>query len=311
MDRILILGSGRSGTTWVQDCIANANGLSTAFEPLNPEISLVASKYAFRHLEESDIAIDLYEYLTSEPVGIREAAWINYRVNLRDLCLSRTDLLRPQAYRRLIRRYRNSFQTYAQLRDVRQRNPKVLKLIRAHFMIAWLKKNISSKIIYIIRNPIQVVSSQNARGDSWLPDRRIDLIMRNSCLSKNYANLLQFYNRPNTTKLEKLSIIWIIENCSALATCIEKDIAYYWYEDLRNGDDSSWKSLCKDAGLNKIPSSALRKVPSSMALPLTGQAKLSNKSKNEIQNVLRIFASSLKEYKLPSNLKNGVTSIWG
>jgi len=35
----LIAGSGRSGTTWVLDALADANDLRPVFEPLHPMVS--------------------------------------------------------------------------------------------------------------------------------------------------------------------------------------------------------------------------------------------------------------------------------
>ena len=36
-DLLIIAGSGRSGTTWVLDAVAEANQLRTKFEPLGPD----------------------------------------------------------------------------------------------------------------------------------------------------------------------------------------------------------------------------------------------------------------------------------
>ena len=44
----VIVGSGRSGPTWVQDALAQANGYATAFEALHPDAEAGTAAYAGR-----------------------------------------------------------------------------------------------------------------------------------------------------------------------------------------------------------------------------------------------------------------------
>src|SRR5262245_32752648 len=46
----IIAGSGRSGTTWVQDVLADANALRPIFEPLHPLAVPQADPFAYRYL---------------------------------------------------------------------------------------------------------------------------------------------------------------------------------------------------------------------------------------------------------------------
>ena len=50
----IILGSGRSGTTSVQDCLAQANHLRPIFEPLHEGESELGRRFAHRMLAAAD-----------------------------------------------------------------------------------------------------------------------------------------------------------------------------------------------------------------------------------------------------------------
>ena len=59
----LIAGSGRSGTTWVQDALAAANDLRPVFEPLHPAVSEIGARYAYRALSRNDEHPELQRFL--------------------------------------------------------------------------------------------------------------------------------------------------------------------------------------------------------------------------------------------------------
>ena len=49
---IIIAGSGRGGTTWILDSIAEANNLRTIFEPLNTVFVPAAKPFAYRYVRD-------------------------------------------------------------------------------------------------------------------------------------------------------------------------------------------------------------------------------------------------------------------
>ena len=52
---LIIAGSGRSGTTWILDVIAESNNLRTVFEPLQPYGVPEAQSYGYRYLKRKFI----------------------------------------------------------------------------------------------------------------------------------------------------------------------------------------------------------------------------------------------------------------
>ena len=51
---LIVAGSGRSGTTWVLDAIAETNNLRTIYEPLNPAGVPEARNYGNLYLSENE-----------------------------------------------------------------------------------------------------------------------------------------------------------------------------------------------------------------------------------------------------------------
>ena len=60
----IVAGSGRSGTTWVLDVLAEANRLRPVFEPLYPGAHPVAEKFHSKYLEPSQDEPQLQDYLS-------------------------------------------------------------------------------------------------------------------------------------------------------------------------------------------------------------------------------------------------------
>ena len=76
----VIVGSGRSGTTWVQDALAQANGYATAFEPLHPDAEPAMAAYAGRYLRAEEDSAELKFFLEQVFSGRGHDTWITYRV---------------------------------------------------------------------------------------------------------------------------------------------------------------------------------------------------------------------------------------
>ena len=75
----IILGSGRSGTTWILDSLAEANQLRPVFEPLHPSESGTSARYAYELLEAGQREDELLGYFRDLSEGKRHSNWIDYR----------------------------------------------------------------------------------------------------------------------------------------------------------------------------------------------------------------------------------------
>src|SRR5687767_5176483 len=75
----LVAGSGRSGTTWVLDALATANGLRPVFEPLHPQVSHIGEQFAHRSLAADECRPELRAFLDSVINQGRYPLWTRYR----------------------------------------------------------------------------------------------------------------------------------------------------------------------------------------------------------------------------------------
>ena len=98
----IVAGSGRSGTTWVLDLLAEANRLRPVFEPLFPGASPIAEQYHSRYIEPSRDEPQLREYL-SRVFERRETNYFSdYRISPAKLRFDRYKFSTPTAFREYI-----------------------------------------------------------------------------------------------------------------------------------------------------------------------------------------------------------------
>ena len=111
---LVIAGSGRSGTTWVLDVIAEANNLRTVFEPLNPDGVNEAISFSNYYAPKNAYEPELKRFMGKVFNGELKYLWPNTRslpVKLRPNILQMTswdynyNLL--SRYKKLIIQYLN------------------------------------------------------------------------------------------------------------------------------------------------------------------------------------------------------------
>ena len=76
----IVVGFGRSGTTWVQDVVAESNGLRAVFEPLHPALLRKAGLTHADFREADDDDPDLQDYLERYLSGDFHSLWADYRI---------------------------------------------------------------------------------------------------------------------------------------------------------------------------------------------------------------------------------------
>jgi hypothetical protein len=202
-DAIILVGSGRSGTTWIQNSLAKNTKHQPIFEPLNPNFIEPARKLLATtpmneplvyspYLRADDDYPYWYEFLNNFLSG-----------NIRNYWTDKQNFsLFPRGY--------------------------IIKLIRANLMLGYLIKNFKPRLIYIMRHPCAVVSS------------RLKLKWQVS-LSGLYTQpkLLEDYLTPFLSDIEKETnpigihaIWWAIENYVALKELQGNEYFFVHYEDV-------------------------------------------------------------------------------
>jgi len=149
---IIIIGSPRSGSTWIGHTLSAASNVHLVIEPFNPNRSLGLRLYR---------KIQWYEYITKENENLYTPfldGFVRYtRPGLRDL-------LRTDRDRVMLSRY------YLKNLAVRRRNcPQLLiKDPCMTFIAKWFVDRYGARVVMLIRHPAAFVQSMMERG--WVLD---------------------------------------------------------------------------------------------------------------------------------------------
>jgi len=261
----LIAGSGRSGTTWIQDALATANSLRPVFEPLHPHVSPVGSRFAHRALSADEDHPELESFLLDACAGGGPRIWTRYRQQRRWLLPPIKELSRRDAAGRCLRHWSKFLAEMPRMwRDGLRRDP-LVKCIRANLMLPWIASRLGWRIVLIIRHPGAVVESELRSG--WNAEYALGRFRNDARLHEltqgRYAGLLAWKLAP----VEALALRWVIENQWVIDGAAAHGIAVAHYEDLRTSDLSGWVHLCAALGLAAKPDTGLLTRPSQQSEP--------------------------------------------
>lgn len=255
-----IAGSGRSGTTWIQDALATANGLRPVFEPLHPYVSSIGERYAHRALQAEDAHPDLEAFLVKVSSGGGPRLWMQYRQQLRWLFPPASRFSSRQDAGRTRRHWGKFLREIPRMTRDGLRRDSLVKCIRANLMLSWLARHLDCRIVLVMRHPGAVVESELRSG--WNASFALDRFRRDSNLREltggRYSKLLA---QP-LGLVQSLTLRWVIENQWVAESAAQHGIPVFHYELLRSSKGSEWTRLCATLGLAIIPDVGLLTRPS-------------------------------------------------
>jgi hypothetical protein len=261
----IIAGFGRSGTTWVQDVLAESNRLRPVFEPLHPLHIDGASSYANRYIADLDEEPELRQLLGKYICDDYRSLWADYRIIARILYPRVERFTSWSNFRHWTSLYANSWSNYSRYRHQRQRPERIVKLVRANMMLGWLKRTFNARIVFIIRHPAAVVMSQLKAKRSWNPYHQLELY-------RNDSRLLETLDKPKRALLSEdldhvsaLTLSWCIENTIAVRQVNDNDLTLTFYEDLLRLGEDEWRRVLDALDLSQMPDPKLISQPSQQA----------------------------------------------
>ena len=202
----IIVGSGRSGTTWVASTLATASACKVVFEPLNRRFVSCGDAFPHRpYLHRLDDANSWYRYMSAVFEGRLSGQWV--------------DQLTP------------SLHTSSKL---------IVKEIRAGLMLEWLINRFNIKVLYIVRNPVFVVASRLRLG--WMP--HIDDCLKQESLMRDHLWPFERLLRNSQGLVAQHTLMWCIENFFLRSFAANQNIMLVRYEDLLQ-HNVSIKSILK------------------------------------------------------------------
>lgn len=234
-DTILLAGTGRSGTTWIQDIINYKNNYRIVFEPFNSRKVDLWSDFKYRQY----IRPENKEKKFSIPAGLI----LSGRVHGKWVDSHNKKLLATK---------------------------RIVKDIRINLFLKWIKKNFNElSMIFIIRHPIAVALSRQKL--SW--DTYLDVFLSQEDLLEDY--LFEFKDQIEAAKkrneFEKNIFHWCIENYVPLKQFAESDIYIAYYEDFCIHPEREVQKMFKYLG-KEYNSKVLKKIDHPSATSRRGSA---------------------------------------
>ena len=258
----IILGSGRSGTTWVQDCLARENCLRPIFEPLHEGESELGRRCAYRMLTPGDENEELEVYFRDLSEGHIRSLWIDYRGRRELLFPDPRKLATVGGLRRWVWAWRKHLADKRELRRTAHRRQTLIKCIRANLMAGWLSRNLGFRTVLLVRHPCASVESQYRNLSAWNPEPVTERYRSDTRLhdtsNGTYVPLLN----SRLTRIQALTLNWVIENQYPVAQAPAEGYTVTYYEDLRECPLVAWPRICAALGLAHIPGEELVKAPS-------------------------------------------------
>jgi hypothetical protein len=206
-DAVVIAGSGRSGTTWVEEIVNAGRWARVMFEPLRvSEVPELRPLGAYTYLRPGDTRyLELVERLLSGHP--RHNRWVNH-----------------QNYTRVATR-------------------RIVKEIRAHGMLAWLSAAFPrTPVLFAVRHPVTVVSSQQRMG--WRA--QLQRFTSQPELVNDHLSSIIGVIEEIETDAQALAAHWCIENLVAFRTMGGTAATLVPYESLV-ADPTAWTSRILDA----------------------------------------------------------------
>ena len=225
---IFLAGSGRSGTTWIQEIINYDNSFRIMFEPFHSlKIDILKEWNYLQYLRYDNKDKKYIEPATKIFEGKIRHPWVD--------------------------RYNRRFFT----------NKRLIKDIRANLFLKWIKYNFPEiPIVFILRHPCAVVSSKMKL--KW--DTHLDLFLEQEDCVTDYLNPFKKELEEVSDNFEKHIYMWCVENYIPLKQFNMDDILVVFYEDLCDNRENEIENILSFLG-NKVSSKVfeMSKKPSSQS----------------------------------------------
>lgn len=261
----LIAGSGRSGTTWVLDVLAEANALRPVFEPLHTETSAVGRKYGNTYLSRNSEIAELRDFFLAAARGTLNTIWTDYRVRPARLRIGRDQLRSVTELKSLMRRWLDLAGRYSAYRERKTRTATIIKCIRANLMLDWIRTNFDARIVLLMRHPGAAIESRLRFADHWDPFPLLDKYRNDPALMNGPITGYSARLNRRLTRTEALTAIWCIENLVPASQAAANGYLVAFYEELLERPEAEWTRVAKVLDLDHVPSARALEKPSQQA----------------------------------------------
>lgn len=220
---LVVLGSARSGTSWLSELFAQQHRYRMLFEPEHEFNTKKGKLICDKYLTNVNATYSVKTYLKRVFKNQVDNDWIAQISN---------------------RKWKRHLWPFI---------PKkyIIKFVRFNLSAHLLIDEFQIPTIFVIRNPYDVLASQNRVRFPWLFDLSHFSSQPELCdlIQKEFG--FDISNIQNLSNLDKLSLRWCIENSVPFINNGHDKIELYKHEDLRN-DKNLFLKICKDHQLEPL-----------------------------------------------------------
>ncbi len=259
-NHLVILGSARSGTSWLSELIARQHRYRLLFEPEHEYNTAKGHLLCDRYLQPVNNEA-VKHYLKKVFSNRVDNDWIAQSSN---------------------RKWKRHLWPFI---------PKkfIIKFVRCNLGLEYFRKEFDMPVVFILRNPYDVLASQQRVKFPWLYDLKFfleDETLKDLILEHYGLNL---GNLKELTDLEKLALRWSIENSIPFLKLSKEVVSFYKLEDLKKNRDL-FLNICKEKRLEPLGNlEQVYKQPSSKTHPRskirTGENPDSKFTKEEFEKI--------------------------
>ncbi|MBM4293284.1 MAG: sulfotransferase [Deltaproteobacteria bacterium] len=234
---IIILGFGRSGTTWISDIVSKITGKLVLFEPVHPSVTEHVERFAYATItdrETSSLLKDFYNKVLNKQ---HRKMWL-----LRNHVPDRLEHINPDFLTML----------WEECGIIG------FKEIRANFMMEWYLENLPGKIVFVIRHPCATVASIKKRVNFWefgWP-YTYDLFLGKTLFNEHYQNhpiqnCVEVVRRADSD-IAKYAVMWAITHAIALPELERLGLPLFFYENFYDHPFSSSREMFNYLGYENV-----------------------------------------------------------
>lgn len=275
---IIIVGSARSGTSWLAETIAKQHRYRLLFEPDHEFQTNKGILICDKWIDSKEASPEAYRYIKAILANRVDSDWIAQNSNRK---------LKRHLWPIIPLKY-------------------VIKFVRANLMASYLQKEFGVPVIHILRNPYDTIASQQRVKFPWLYN--LGHFTQQQALVAFVEAQFDF-NLKNTDAfddIEKLTIRWCLENVLPIEIWKVENIDYrvVKQEDLRTNMDL-FRQLCATFHLKPIDN--LKQVYTSPSSKTHPKSDVISKQKatalftieeyKKINDILSIFQTKLYPLK--------------
>jgi hypothetical protein len=238
MRRVVILGFGRSGTTWLADIISRVLGKLVLFEPLHPSVTERSEELSYRRVVAREDSLWLKQYILSVLKKRHRKPWLmrnHVPVRIEDINPTFLDYLWQEC------------------------GIAGFKEIRLNLSIPWLVQQDFGSILFVIRDPRAVVASILNRPNFWefgwpgTYDLIVSNVLDETALAHHPVRSHADVMRRARSDVERIAVLWALSHAIAIDDCERYGIPVIRYEDIYRAPFDTVRQVIKACHLDAKP----------------------------------------------------------